>query len=91
MKATPEIPDRPKKYPSQYEARLVIDALEALNRIYTGGASDSHAASLVDSWEKAMQPEYTRIFASPETSPWCIELKRGAHGIRRILKWREGW
>lgn len=81
------------RYPSQYEAQLILDVLDALDGIHTGYAENCNTARhLRDFRLKYIQPEVEAVFNSPDSSPWEIVIKRDRRDrIKRELRWRRGW
>lgn len=81
--------DKPKNYPSQDEAQLIIDTLEALESIYTGSTSNTNTNREIQKFRTIVESEFEHVFNHPDCSPWTVTIKRGR--VRRVLKWRKGW
>lgn len=81
------------RYPSQYEAQLILDTLDAVEGIHTGYASECNMARHLREFHVTrLLPEFNAVFHSPDSSPWEIVVTRDRQQkMHRKLQWRRGW
>lgn len=71
------------KYPTQYEAQTIIDAIEALDGLSLAGFPETETATIIRTARQAMSERYAAVLDTPDQSPWRVQIKRG----KRVLYW----